>query len=139
MKKIYFGILVIVAFTSCKQKTADELIAAKWKCVEIDISKLEGYASNMSDKLSIEMLRSKYKESTAQFYKDKTYEQSIITYNYKENGQYKLINDGKYLICNHLDFRNNEKEEKFEILTITDDSLKLISEDNYIISFIKEK
>ncbi len=81
--------LVIMAFTSCKQKTVDELIANKWKCVDIDMLKLESQATDLRDKLGIEMLKAKYKESTAQFYIDKTYQQNIISYDYKENGAYK--------------------------------------------------
>lgn len=131
--------MALISLTSCKQKTAEELIVAKWKCVDIDVSNLNRYVSDFEDKMGIEVLRSKYKESTAQFFKDKTYEQEITSYGYKENGEYKLINDGKNLICNHLDVRKNNKEEKFEIIGLSNDSLKLLSDDHYTIVFVKSK
>lgn len=129
---------MLLAISSCKQKTADELIAQKWQCISVDASMLENQANDERDGFALEMLKSNYKESSIQFFVDKTYEQNIKAYDYKLQGEYKLINDGKYMVCKHLDARKEEKDEQFEIIMLTDDSLKLKAKEDYVLVYTKK-
>lgn len=138
MKNLYSVILLILTISSCKQKTADELIAQKWTCLGINTTALEKQDKDLKDQFALEMLKSNYKESSIQFFFDKTYEQYIKAYDYKLQGEYKLINDGKYMICKHLDARKEEKEEQFEIMMLTDDSLKLKAKEEYVLVYVKK-
>lgn len=138
LKNLYSLLIVLLTLTSCRHKTAVELIAQKWQCVSVNVTALENQSNEEKDRFVLEMLKSNFKESSIQFFADKTYEQSIIAYDYKVQGAYKLINDGKYMICKHIDVRKEEKEEKFEIMMLTEDTLKLKAKENYVLVFAKK-
>ncbi len=129
---------MILTISSCKQKTADELIAQKWTCVGINTTALEKQVTDFKDQFSLEMLKSNFLESSIQFFTDKTYEQYIKAYDYKLQGEYKFINDEKYIICKHLNARKEDKEEQFEIMMLTEDSLKLLAKEDYVLVYIKK-
>jgi hypothetical protein len=99
---------------------------------------LENQSNDERDKFALEMLKSNFLESSLHFFEDKTYEQYIKAYDYKLQGEYKLINDGKYIVCKHLDARKEEKEEQFEIMMLTDDSLKLKAKEDYVLVYAKK-
>ena len=138
MKYVYHIVFLLLTISSCKQKTGDELIIQKWQCISVDAAMLENQSNDERDKFALEMLKSNYKESSIQFFVDKTYEQYIKAYDYKSQGEYNLINDGKYMICKHLDARKEEKEEQFEIMMLTDDSLKLKTKEDYVLVYTKK-
>jgi hypothetical protein len=138
MKNLYYIIIIMLAITACKQKTADELIVQNWTCVGINTTTLSNQVKDLNDQFSIELLKSNFIDGDLQFFKDKTYKQYIKTYDYELQGEYKMINDGKYMICKHLDARKEEKKEQFEIMMLTDDSLKLKAKEDYVLVYAKK-
>jgi hypothetical protein len=99
----------------------------------IDLSQFGDYnrATN-EEKIQFEMMLGLLKKIETEFYSDHTYitkAGSIGKGN--DEGEYKFVNDGKYLEL----IRENKTKEKNEIIEISQDSLKIKSNENIILVY----
>ena len=131
-------IVVMCGNFSCKHKPTSEQLIGKWKFARLDMGKLKSQIDEERDITMMGMFEESLKESTAQYFKDMTYEKALPQYYTKENGDYKLINDGKYLICTHKGLREEEvNEEQFEIVKVTKDSLLIKAKEEMLICYVR--
>jgi hypothetical protein len=121
---------------SCKQNSTSEQLIGKWKFARLDMGKLKSQVEGERIAMLVEMLNESLVESTSQYFKDMTYEKELPQYHIKEIGAYKLMNDGKYLICTHKGLREGEViEEQFEIVKVTKDSLLIKAKEEMLICY----
>ena len=132
----FFLLMLIFISVSCKPKTTNELIVGKWKYVKVDYDKLKYQIEDENDLRLINMFIENLKESTAEYFKDLTYVKAVPKFKIKENGEYKLINDGKFIVCTHKSNRQDElKENRSEIVKLTSDSLLIKADEGIIIHY----
>lgn len=133
--------LLTTCFISCIQQSRDQLIVGKWKFDHIDIGSMtKGRELSPSDELELSFAESMLKGLIMEFFNDKTMDMSLATGLFgggTVSGTYRFESDFKYLITEFKKKSGQDKIERKEILSLTNNELVL--KDNKGIVYVYKK
>lgn len=132
---------IILSLFQCKSPTIEEQVLGKWAYDTLytdEITPSEELSTK--DQFGVAFMKGMMKGYSVQFFEDKTFENYIQrgTLESKHSGDYEIINDGKYLVLKKLTQKNEVKTEKWEVLQLIDDTLKVKTDKELVMRFVRQ-